>query len=121
MTEFELKEKNIPYVVGRSHYTEIARGHIRGETHGLIKMLICPNSHKILGIHIVGADAANLIHIGQAFMLRGGYAQDFVNMIFNYPTLAEGYKIAAFNALNKIFASGVIEAPPDAQSKTRAA
>jgi NAD(P) transhydrogenase len=98
--------------VGRALYKEIARGHIRGETHGLIKMLVCAQTHSILGIHIVGADAANLIHIGQAFMVKGGCAQDFVNMIFNYPTLAEGFKIAAFNALNKLFPGGTIGKAP---------
>lgn len=110
-TEAELIELGVPYVVGIAHYKEIARGQIRGDSRGLIKMLVCPRDHKILGIHIVGSDAANLIHIGQAFMLSGRYAQDFVNMIFNYPTLAEGYRIAAFNALNKIFANGSIEYP----------
>lgn len=114
-TECELKQQSVPYVVGRASYKEIARGHIRGETHGLIKILVHSNTHRILGIHIVGADAANLIHIGQAFMVKGGHVQDFINMIFNYPTLAEGYRIAAFNALNKIFPSGVIGCPPDVQ------
>jgi NAD(P) transhydrogenase len=118
-TEAELKEHGVPYVVGHAHYNEIARGHIRGESHGLIKMLVCPESYKILGIHIVGADAANLIHIGQAFMISDRCAQDFVSMIFNYPTLAEGYRIAAFNALNKIFSSGIIGSAP--QNKTPSA
>lgn len=116
-TESELKEHGVPYVIGRASYTEIARGHIRGETHGLIKILVHSISHRILGIHIVGADAANLIHIGQAFMVKGGHVQDFINMIFNYPTLAEGYRIAAFNALNKIFPSGVIGCPPGDQEE----
>ena len=120
-TEAELKEQGIPYVVGQAHYNEIARGHIRGESHGLLKLLVCPNTHTILGIHIVGADAANLIHIGQAFMLADRHAQDFVNMIFNYPTLAEGYRIAAFNALNKIFSSGIIEQPQKLQDPSKAA
>ncbi len=111
-TEEELRKEGRAYVVGRASYTEIARGHIRGETHGLIKLLVCKETHHILGIHIVGADAANLIHVGQAFMMKKGHAQDFINMIFNHPTLAEGYKIAAFNALNKIFTSGVIGDPP---------
>lgn len=115
-TEAELQQSEVPYVVGRASYKEIARGHIRGETHGLIKILVHRTTHRILGIHIVGADAANLIHIGQAFMVKGGFAQDFINMIFNYPTLAEGYRIAAFNALNKIFPSGVIGCPPELQS-----
>lgn len=110
-TEEELKKEGVDYVVGRATYGEIARGYIRGDAHGLLKLIICTKTHKILGIHIVGDDACNLIHIGLAFMLKGGCAQDFIDMIFNYPTLAEGYKIAAFNALNKIFENGVILPP----------
>lgn len=107
-TEEELQEKNIDYVVGRATYAEVARGYIRGDHHGLLKLLVCRKTQKILGVHIVGEDACNLVHIGQAFMLNeGARAQDLVNsMIFNYPTLAEAYKIAAFNALNKIFKGG---------------
>jgi NAD(P) transhydrogenase len=63
-------------------------------------------------VHIVGHDACNLVHIGLAYMQRGGHAQDLVNMIFNYPTLAEAYGIAAFNALNKLFLDGEIGDPP---------
>lgn len=111
-TEEELKKEKAEYVVGRATYSEIARGYIRGDAHGLLKLLICTKTHKILGIHVVGADAANLVHIGLAFMTAGGHAQDLINMIFNYPTLAEGYRIAAFNGLNKIFPDGVIRNPP---------
>ena len=111
-TEQDLEAKGIAYVVGRATYAEVARGYIRGDEHGLLKLLIGRYSHKILGIHILGHDACNLVHIGLAFMQKGGHAQDLVDMIFNYPTLAEGYRIAAFNALNKIFPEGEIGEPP---------
>jgi NAD(P) transhydrogenase len=111
-TEEQLKKEKYSYIVGKASYNEIARGHIRKDPYGLIKILVCKKTHKLIGVHIVGADACNLIHIGQSIMIKGGYVQDLVNMIYNYPTLAEGYKIAAFNALNKIFLNGVIKAPP---------
>ena len=111
-TEEELKKKGIPFEVGKASYGEVARGYIRGDHHGMLKMLVCKESHQILGIHIVGDDACNLIHIGQVFMMQNAHVQDFIEMIFNYPTLAEAYRIAAFNALNKIFPDGVIKSPP---------
>lgn len=113
-TEEQLKAEGVDYVVGRASFSEIARGYIRGDHHGLLKLLISKQTHEILGIHIVGDDACNLIHIGLAFMQKKGHAQDLINMVFNYPTLAEGYRIAAFNGLNKIFTDGVIKLPPDA-------
>ena len=112
-SEQSLKKDGIDFVIGRAHYTEVARGYIRGDEHGLLKLLVCRQTHKILGIHILGHDAANLVHIGLAFMLKGGYAQDLVDMVFNYPTLAEAYRIAAFNALNKLFPDGEISDPPN--------
>ena len=111
-TEEELKVEKREYVVGRAAYNEIARGYIRGDSFGLLKILVCKNTHKIIGIHIVGDDACNLIHIGLAFMVQGNHIQDLVKLVFNYPTLAEGYRIAAFNALNKIFPDGVFKSPP---------
>jgi len=111
LTKSGLKE-GADYVVGRSHYYEIARGYIRGDSHGLLKIIVCFHSHRILGIHIVGDDACNLIHIGLAIMTQGGRVQDILRLVFNYPTLAEGFRIAAFNALNKIFPDGVIKPPP---------
>lgn len=110
-TEEQLKESGVDFVVGRAGYGEIARGYIRGDNHGMLKLLIERKTHKILGIHIVGEGAANLVHIGMAFMLKDGIANDLINMIFNYPTLAEAYRIAAFNALNKIYADGRIILP----------
>jgi len=111
-TEDELKEKNIDYVVGRAYYHELARGYIKGDHFGILKLLIERKSHKILGIHIMGEDAANLVHIGLAFMLKDGVANDLIDMIFNYPTLAEAYRIAAFNALNKIYPDGRLKPAP---------
>jgi NAD(P) transhydrogenase len=117
-TENDLKAAGADYVVGRANYSEVARGYIRGDAHGLLKLLVCRKTHKILGIHILGHDACNLIHIGLAFMQKGGHAQDLVDMIFNYPTLAEAYRIAAFNALNKIFPTGEIGDPPGDEDET---
>ena len=111
-SEEELRKDGVDYVVGRAHYSEVARGYIRGDEHGLLKLLVCSHTHKILGLHIAGHDACNLIHIGVAFMQKNGCAQDFIDMVFNYPTLAEAYRIAAFNALNKLFPEGEILDPP---------
>lgn len=124
LTEQELKQNKTDYVIGRAYYREVARGYIRGDEHGLLKILICPTTYKLLGIHIVGHDACNLIHIGLAFMQKNGIAQDLIDMVFNYPTLAEAYRIAAFNALNKIFPTGEIELPDEveqAQGKVESA
>ncbi len=110
-SEEQLQAQGVDYVVGRASYTELARGYIRGDNHGLVKLLVHRKTHRILGLHIVGDDAANLVHIGMAFMLKDGTANDLINMIFNYPTLAEAYRIAAFNALNKIYPDGKIGQP----------
>ncbi|MBC7661270.1 MAG: Si-specific NAD(P)(+) transhydrogenase [Chitinophagaceae bacterium] len=100
LTEEELMKTNYSYVVGRARYDQIARGYIRGDSYGLIKILICADSQKILGLHIVGHDAANLVHIGQVAMITKMTIYEFAeNVIFNFPTLAEGYKIAAFDAI----------------------
>lgn len=103
-SEEALVARGAKFVVGRATYQDIARGYIRGDTHGLLKLMVCSESQKILGVHIVGDGACNLVHIGLAFMLKEAQAQEFVTMIFNYPTLAEAYRVAAFNALNKIYA-----------------
>ena len=115
LTEEEVKAKGIEYEVGRAHFNEIARGYIAGETYGILKLIIDRKTQSILGLHIVGNGACNLVHIGMAFMIQGGFAQDLVNMVFNYPTLAEAYRVAAFNALNKVFKGGAI-APPERKS-----
>ena len=119
-TEEQLIATGREYVVGRAGYSEIARGYIRGDSHGKLKLLVCKRSHKLIGVHIVGEGACDLIHIGMVFMEKNCAAQDLLHVVYNYPTLAEGYKIAAFNALNKIFPSGIIE-PPPAAAKTNTA
>lgn len=121
-TEEELKEAGVDYEVGHAELEEVARGQIRGDSHGLLKILVCKKTHLMLGIHIVGADAANLVHIGQAFMVGEKPIQHIVNnMIFNYPTLAEAYRVAAFNCLNKLFPSGDIGEPPSNKETKSAA
>lgn len=101
-TEEELTTEAVDFVVGRSRYKELARGQIVGDRWGILKLLVDRKSLKLLGIHIVGDNAADLIHIGQAVMAFGGDVTYFVNSVFNYPTLAEAYKTAAFNAVNRI-------------------
>jgi NAD(P) transhydrogenase len=101
-TEEEVKAEAAEYVVGRSRYKELARGQIVGDRWGLLKLIVDRSTLKLLGVHIVGDNAADLIHIGQAVMAFGGDVTYFINSVFNYPTLAEAYKTAAFNAVNTL-------------------
>ncbi len=101
-TEEQLTDEDVPYEVGVAYYREIARGQIRGDTTGRLKLIFHRQSLEILGVHIIGEGAAELLHIGQAVMILGGKMDYFVNTVFNYPTLAECYKAAAFNGLNKL-------------------
>jgi len=100
--EEELTEQGVPYEVGKAHYREIARGQIIGDTTGLLKLIFHLDTHELLGVHIIGEGASELIHIGQAVLAFGGTIEYFVNTVFNYPTLAECYKVAALNAANKL-------------------
>ncbi|MDZ4677497.1 MAG: Si-specific NAD(P)(+) transhydrogenase [Oligoflexia bacterium] len=102
-TEEELIASKTEYEVGRSEYLETARGQIIADSVGLLKICFCPKTHKIYGIHIIGNSASELIHLGQMVMRLGGDMRTLIRNIFNYPTLAEAYKIAAFNGLNKTF------------------
>jgi len=101
-TEEELKVQKIDYAVGRAYYRELARGQIVGDDWGLLKLVVDVKNYKLLGVHIVGDNAADLIHIGQAVMSLGGDIHYFTRSVFNYPTLAEAYKTAAFRAMNHI-------------------
>lgn len=101
-TEEQLTEEGIPYESGVASYREIARGMILGDETGMLKMLIHQDTHEILGIHCIGTGATELIHIGQAVMAHHGKADYFINNVFNFPTLAEAYKVAAYNGLNKL-------------------
>ncbi len=101
-TEEELKTAGIAYVVGRSRYRELARGQIVGDRWGLLKLLVDAKTLKLHGVHIIGDNAADLIHIGQAVMAFDGDVNYFIRSVFNYPTLAEAYKTAAFHAFNTL-------------------
>jgi len=101
-TEEQLTELDVPYEVGVAYYREIARGQISGHTDGRLKLLFHRSTLELLGVHIFGEDAAELLHIGQAVLLLKGKITYFVDTVFNYPTLAECYKAAAFNGLNRL-------------------
>jgi NAD(P) transhydrogenase len=100
--EDELTEAGIPYEVGKAQYREIARGQIIGDQTGLLKLIFHLETHELLGVHIIGEGASELIHIGQAVMAFNGKVEYFVNNVFNYPTLAECYKTAAFDGINRL-------------------
>ena len=100
-TEHELTGRKIPYETGAARYREIARGHILGDDSGLLKMLFHREDRRLLGVHVIGTGATELIHIGQAVLGLGGGLDYFLTTAFNYPTLAECYKVAALDAYNK--------------------
>ena len=101
-TEEQLTDEDVPYEVGLAYYRETARGQIRGDTTGRLKIIFHRETRKVLGVHIIGEGAAELIHIGQAVMVLGGGIDYFIDTVFNYPTLAECYKAAAFNGLGRL-------------------
>ncbi len=100
--EEELTKQGIPYEVGKAQYREIARGQIIGDSSGLLKLIFHLETRQLLSVHIIGEGATELIHIGQAVMSFGGTIDYFVNTVFNYPTLAECYKTAAFDGINRL-------------------
>ncbi len=101
-TEAQLIEEGIAYESGIARYREIARGNIISDQFGMLKLLFSPMDRKILGVHIFGAQATELIHIGQAVLALGGTIDYFVNSVFNYPTFAECYKMASLRGVNKL-------------------
>jgi NAD(P) transhydrogenase len=101
-TEDELTEACVPFEVGVSRYRELARGQIVGDSYGVLKLLVSPEDRKLLGVHVFGTGATEIIHIGQAVMGCGGTVDYLVDAVFNYPTLAESYKVAALDATNKM-------------------
>lgn len=100
--EEELTEQGIPYEIGKAQYREIARGQIIGDSTGILKLIFELDTHKLLGVHILGEGASELVHIGQAVMAFGGRVEYFINTVFNYPTLAECYKTAALDGINRL-------------------
>jgi NAD(P) transhydrogenase len=101
-TEEDLTRTRTPYEVGLARYSELAKGQMLGDEHGLLKLLFDPTSLKLLGVHVIGDRAAEIVHIGQAVLSMGGTIEYFRDTVFNYPTLAEAYKVAALDGLNKI-------------------
>jgi len=101
-TEEQLTDEDVPYEVGMAYYREVARGQIRGDTTGRLKLVFHRDTRKVLGVHIIGEGAAELVHIGQAVMTLNGTMDYFIDTVFNYPTLAECYKVAAFNGLGRL-------------------
>lgn len=101
-TEVELTADSVPYEVGISRYRELARGQIAGDTYGMLKLLVSTSTRHLLGVHVFGTGATDLVHIGQAVMGCGGTVDYLVDTVFNYPTLSEAYKVAALDATNKL-------------------
>jgi NAD(P) transhydrogenase len=102
--EEELTAAGIPYEVGISRYRELARGQILGDSYGMLKLLVSTEDRSLLGVHILGTGATELIHVGQTAIALGGTVDYFADAVFNYPTLAEAYKVAAIDAANKMSA-----------------
>lgn len=101
-TEEELVAAGVPHVTGRALFREMARGHISGDLHGLLKVIFHRETHRLLGVHIIGPGATELIHIGQSVLTYGGMVEYFVHNVFNYPTMAECYRTAALDGLNRL-------------------
>jgi NAD(P) transhydrogenase len=102
LNEEELTKQGVPYEVGKAQYREIARGQIIGDRTGLLKLIFHLETHALLGVHIIGEGASELVHIGQAVLAYGGKVDYFLDTVFNYPTLAECYKTAAFDEINRL-------------------
>jgi NAD(P) transhydrogenase len=100
--EEELTKAEVPYAVGIAHYREIARGQLTGDETGMLKLLFHRHTHVLLGVHTIGEGATELIHIGQAVMAYKGTIDYFIDTVFNYPTLAECYKVAALDGINRL-------------------
>ncbi|MCV7146397.1 Si-specific NAD(P)(+) transhydrogenase [Mycobacterium riyadhense] len=101
-TEVELTKDSIPYEVGVARYRELARGQIAGDSYGMLKLLVSTRDRTLLGVHIFGTSATEMVHIGQAVMGCGGTVDYLVDAVFNYPTFSEAYKVAALDVTNKM-------------------
>jgi NAD(P) transhydrogenase len=101
-TEEQLTKAKVPYEVGISKYAELAKSMMLGDESGMLKLLFDRNTLKLLGVHVIGQRATEIIHIGQAVLSYGGTIEYFRDTVFNYPTLAEAFKVAALDGLNKL-------------------
>jgi len=102
LTEDECREKSLPHETGRAYFRNNARGQIIGDTKGLIKLIFDPDTLKLLGVHIVGENASELLHIGMIVMQLGGTINAFIDSVFNFPTLSDAYKYAAYDGLGNV-------------------
>ena len=101
LTEDDCRQKQVPYLVGRAAYAKNARGQIVGDTDGMLKLVFSPGDKKLLGVHIIGEMASELIHLGAHVMAEGGTIDAFIEAVYNYPTLSDSYKYAAYDGLGK--------------------
>lgn len=101
-TEEQLTQEKVPYEAGLARYAELAKGQMLGDDQGLLKLLFNTETLKLLGVHVIGDRAAEIVHIGQVILTMGGTLEYFRDTVFNYPTLAEAYKVAALDGLNKL-------------------
>ncbi len=107
LTENEAREKGLDITVGRAYYKNITQGDVSNQQTGLLKLVFDTKTLKLLGIHIIGERASDLIHLGQAVMSLGGDIRYFINHVLNYPTYSELYRVAAFNGINRVYKAGV--------------
>ncbi|MFN0283201.1 MAG: Si-specific NAD(P)(+) transhydrogenase [Kineosporiaceae bacterium] len=110
-SEEQLTRASIAYEVGISRYRELARGQIIGDSYGMLKLLVSTQTKQLLGVHVFGSQATELVHLGQAIMTCEGSVDQLVNTVFNYPTLSEAYKVAALDAVNKLRAVAQLDPP----------
>jgi len=101
LTEQECREKDIPYLVGRSYYDKNPRGLIIGDLSGMCKLIFAPEDKRLLGVHWIGEQASELIHLGAQVMAGGGTIDTFIAAVYNYPTLTDSYKYAAYDGLGE--------------------
>jgi NAD(P) transhydrogenase len=124
-SEDELTRDGVPYEIGVARYREIARGQLIGDTVGMLKLLFHSDTRELLGVHIIGEGATELVHIGQAVMALGGKLDYFIDAVFNYPTLAECYKVSRARGVesvsgNRVLACGLSVMNPRFESLCRA-
>jgi NAD(P) transhydrogenase len=113
-TEEQLTEASVPYVAGVARWNELARGLMSGDEDGMLKLLISTDDRALLGVHVLGTGATDLVHIGQALLGRPGGLDFLVSGVFNYPTFAESYKVAALDAMNRMRVLGLVDAGEEA-------
>src|SRR5699024_2146420 len=107
ITEQEARRQERDITVGRAYFKNIAKADMNNHQEGMLKLVFVTQAFKLLGFHIIGNQAANLIHLGQSVMAFGGDIRYFIRHVMNYPTLSEAYKIAAFNGVNRVYKAGV--------------